>query len=250
MKHKIITALFILCIIALFVFLYQDKSFFYLLATLIILYLTITALGSYQIKWNYFIKSVNEGKPEGISLTFDDGPEPKVTKKILDVLELAGVKATFFVIGKKAEQYPDIINLIVGKGHTIGNHSWSHHAGIGMFSKQKLLADFNQCSQKIEEITGQKTVYLRPPFGVTNPRYENVLKNTGMKSIGWSIRSFDTSAKNEQKLLHRITSQLKPGAIVLLHDTKDITLDILPALLNYCKQNNIAIKPLAELIET
>jgi len=85
-----------------------------------------------QIKWNYFIKSVNEGKPEGISLTFDDGPEPKVTKKILDVLELAGVKATFFLIGKKAEQYPDIINLIVSKGHTIGNHSWSHHAGIGM----------------------------------------------------------------------------------------------------------------------
>jgi len=136
MKHKIVTVIFILCIIALFVFLYQDKSFFYLLAALIFLYLTITALGSYQIKWNYFIKSVNTGKPEGISLTFDDGPDPKVTKKILDVLELAGAKATFFVIGKKAEQYPDIINLIVSKGHTIGNHSCHIMQGLACFQSK------------------------------------------------------------------------------------------------------------------
>lgn len=249
MKHKIVTTIFIFCIIALFVFLYHDKLFFYLLVSLIIIYLSITALGSYQIKWNYFIKSINAGKSEGISLTFDDGPDPKITKKILDVLELAGAKATFFVIGEKAEKHPDLMNLIISKGHTLGNHSWSHHAGIGLFSKQKLLADFNQCSQKIEELTGEKVSYLRPPFGVTNPRYEYVLKNTGLKSIGWSIRSYDTSEKNEQKLLHRITSQLNPGSIVLLHDTKEITLAILPALINYCNQKNIAIKPLAELIE-
>lgn len=249
MKHKIVTTIFIFCIIALFVFLYHDKLFFYLLVTLIIIYLAITTFGSYQIKWNYFIKSINSGKSEGISLTFDDGPDPKITKKILDVLELAGAKATFFVIGEKAAKHPDLINLIIIKGHTLGNHSWSHHAGIGLFSKQKLLADFNQCSQKIEELTGEKVSYLRPPFGVTNPRYEYVLKNTGLKSIGWSIRSYDTSEKKEQRLLHRITSQLNPGSIVLLHDTKEITLAILPALINYCNQKNIAIKPLAELIE-
>ena len=249
MKHKIVSAIFILCIVALFVSLFHDKSFFYLLVALILIYLTITALGSYQIKWNYFIKSINVGKSEGISLTFDDGPDPKITKKILDVLELAGAKATFFVIGEKAEQHPDLINLIISKGHTLGNHSWSHHAGIGLFSKQKLLAEFNQCSQKIEELTGEKVTYLRPPFGVTNPRYEYVLKNTGLRSIGWSIRSYDTSEKNEQKLLHRISSQLNPGSIVLLHDTKEITLAILPALINYCNQNNTTIKPLAELIE-
>ena len=82
MKHKIVSAIFILCIVALFVSLFHDKSFFYLLVALILIYLTITALGSYQIKWNYFIKSINVGKSEGISLTFDDGPDPKITKKI------------------------------------------------------------------------------------------------------------------------------------------------------------------------
>ncbi len=228
---------------------YNNNNLYVILIALTTLYLLITAYGSYQIKANYFIRSINETTSDGIVLTFDDGPAADTTVKILNILELANVKATFFVIGKKAEKNPEIIKKIYDAGHIIGNHSYSHHAGIGLFSKEKLIADVNQCSATIQQITGEKPTFFRPPFGVTNPRYQKLLQATGLTSIGWTIRSYDTSAKNEQKLLNRTTSQLKPGCIVLLHDTKEITLAILPALLNYCKRNNIPIKSLKETIK-
>ncbi len=250
MKHKIVTALFIVALGATYWYLQDSNYLWYVMIALALVYLAIVFYGSYEIRFNYFLTSINKGSNAGIALTFDDGPNEKATQKILDILSLAQVPATFFVIGKNADKNPELLREIDKRGHVIGNHSYSHSNGIGMFTSGRLQKDIEQCSATIEKITGKKPVYFRPPFGVTNPRYARVLKNLGLTSIGWTIRSYDTSAKDEQKLLSRITSQLAPGSIVLLHDTKGVTVEILPALINYCKTQNFAIVPLPELIKT
>ncbi len=93
-----------------------------------------------------------------------------------------------------------------------------------------------------------KPVFFRPPFGVTNPRYANVLKRLNLLSIGWSIRSMDTKAKSKETLLNKITTSIEKGSLILMHDTQQVTLETLPSLIQYCNSKNIKIVPLAELI--
>ncbi len=211
--------------------------------------LSITAFGSYYIQLNYFLNSVHKGKPIGIALTFDDGPDPEITPAILEILKEYQVKATFFIIGKKAEQYPELLKSMERDGHTLANHSYSHSNWIGFFSGQKLAADINRCSGVIKNLTGKTPLFLRPPFGVTNPKYAAVLKELGLNSIGWTIRSFDTTISNRNRLINRITRRLKSGSILLLHDNQKITLNALPDVLKYCKTIDLNIVNLTELIE-
>ncbi|MBS1765771.1 MAG: polysaccharide deacetylase family protein [Bacteroidetes bacterium] len=249
MKHKIVTGIFIAALLLVGILYYNHPDLILFLTIIIVLYLAITAIGSYQIKLNYYINSLNHTADDSIALTFDDGPDPATTPQILEILKLANLKATFFIIGKNAEKYPELIKAINADGHIIGNHSYSHNSGIGIYSRQKLVDDVNRCSDTIEKITGVRPTIFRPPFGVTNPRYAYLLQTTGLKSIGWTIRSYDTTIENEKKLYNRITSQLKAGSIVLLHDTSTTTIRMLPALINYCNQNNLPVKPINVLTE-
>lgn len=216
--------------------------------SIILLYSLIIIYGASQIRSNYFVNSVNRGSMDAIALTFDDGPDFETTLRILDVLDADNIKATFFVIGKKAEAHPQIINEIVTRGHTVSNHSYSHSNMIGFFSVKKLNADIEKCSEVLYKIIGEKPLFFRPPFGVTNPRYELVLKKLKLVSIGWTVRSFDTTTKSKEKLFERITSSVSPGAIILLHDTNQITLETLPLLIQYFRKKNIGIVTLPELI--
>ena len=183
-----------------------------------------------------------------ITLTFDDGPYPDITPRILEILDAENIKATFFVIGKKAEAHPEIINEIAGRGHIIANHSYSHSNMIGFFSSKKLKTDIEKCSELLCEIMGQRPLFFRPPFGVTNPRYERVLKKLKLISIGWTVRSFDTTSKSKEKLFEKITGSVSQSSIILLHDTKQITLETLPLLIQYFRDKNIKIVALDKLI--
>jgi peptidoglycan/xylan/chitin deacetylase (PgdA/CDA1 family) len=249
MKHKITTSVFLLLTSLLVWFGYGTSYFYLLLFFIITIYIAIVVYGSYQIRANYFLNAINSGNGPGIALTFDDGPDKNITLKIIEILSLADVPATFFVIGKKAAKHPSIIKEMSYRKYSIQNHSYSHSNGIGLFSKQKLGSDIDECSKTITQLAGTPPSYFRPPFGVTNPRYAPVLKKLGLAPVGWSIRSFDTTIRNEKKLYNRITANLKPGSIVLLHDTKEITLSILPKLINFCKNSNLPIVPLNELIQ-
>lgn len=212
------------------------------------IYISIVVYGSSQIQANYFVNSINKGDNDGIALTFDDGPHSEITPKILEVLAIEKVKAAFFVIGKNAEQYPELVREIIQGGHTIANHSYCHSNSLGFFSESKLKKDFEKCNSIILKIIGRQPVFFRPPFGVTNPRYANVLKRLNLLSIGWNVRSMDTTVKSKDTLLAKITTSIEKGSIVLLHDTKQITLETLPLVIQYCKNKNIKIVPLPELI--
>ena len=185
---------------------------------------------------------------KGITLSFDDGPDPEFTPKILSILRDKKIKAAFFVIGRKAEQHPEILSTIYKDGHVIANHSYEHSRSIGFWGINKLASDIGMCSKIIERIIGEKPLFFRPPFGVTNPRYSIVLKKLGLISIGWTARSFDTVTASKNRLSKRVKKSIKTGAILLFHDSQEITTEVLPDIIEYCKTNNIKIVPLHELI--
>ena len=218
------------------------------MASIGLIYLSIIAYGSYQIKSNYFITSINKGKRRSVALTFDDGPHPDKTPGILEILKEKNVKATFFVIGKNAEKYPDLLRQIDDNGHFIANHSYSHSYLIAFFSKGRLSKDLARCNEIIFQAIGKTPIFFRPPFGVTNPRYKRALTENGLQSIGWSLRSLDTRAKTKYQVIDKVISNLKRGDIVLLHDHLSVTADALEDIIEHINTKGIEIEPLSKVI--
>lgn len=248
MKHNIVTTITgILLVLCGFAF-WETGYVEIILGIIVVIYLISTGYGSYQIRANYFITSIHKGKKKAIALTFDDGPDPENTPRILEILREKQVKATFFVIGKKVEKYPELLHQIDREGHTIGNHSYSHHYLIALFSTDRLRKDLKRCNDIICETLGKSPAFFRPPFGVTNPRYRTVLKESKLQSIGWSLRSFDTRAKNKYQLIQQVIPKLQKRDIILLHDNLSVTADALEDLIEHCRSKNIDIRPLPEII--
>ncbi len=218
----------------------------------VFIWVLITAIGSFQIKLNYHLQSLNHNYKTSenyISITFDDGPNSEFTPKVLALLKEYGAKATFFLIGKNAEKYPEIVSQIIDEGHTIGNHSYSHSKNFGFFSSEKVIAELNQTNSILKEIIGKDVKLFRPPFGVTNPNIKKALKNTGYSSIGWSKRSLDTTTLSEAEILKRITSNLKKGDIILLHDSSAKTVAVLEQLLLTLPPHKLQSVPVDRLLE-
>ncbi|MEI8204509.1 MAG: polysaccharide deacetylase family protein [Bacteroidota bacterium] len=177
-----------------------------------------------------------------ISLTFDDGPHPINTPKILDILKEANLKACFFVIGKNAYQFPEIIGRMDEDGHLIGNHSFSHSKIFDFFSAKRMKDELLMTNSTIKKITGKEMMYFRPPFGVTTLSMRSALRKLPFTVIGWSNRSLDTVIKDENKIYQRIISCLsKHKNIVLMHDTQDCSVIVLEKLIEYLKANEYQV---------
>lgn len=145
-------------------------------------------------------------------LTFDDGPNPKVTNYILNVLKKNNIKATFFCVGNKIEQYPDIINKIKQEGHTIGNHSYSHINGFKTSTK-KYINDISKCQELIPN-----TKIFRPPFGKITPIQISKLKQD-FKIIMWDVMAYDfRDSLTKEECLLNVTDNVESGSIIVLHD--------------------------------
>lgn len=218
----------------------------------VLIWFVITAIGSFQIRWNYHLQSLNHNyktSEKYISITFDDGPNPEFTPKILSLLKKHGAKATFFLIGKNAEKYPEIVHQIIEEGHSMGSHSYSHSKNFGFFSTEKITSELIHANSIFEEITGKKLKMFRPPFGVTNPKIKKALLKTGHKSIGWSKRSLDTTSLSEEKTLKRITANLKKGDIILLHDSGAKSIAVLEQLLLFLQSHELQSVPVDRLLE-
>jgi peptidoglycan-N-acetylglucosamine deacetylase len=188
------------------------------------LYLTLLLCGVFFLRLGVFVDAVCRGPADarGVALTFDDGPSPEHTPKVLDLLDKAGVKATFFVIGRKAEAHPELVRAIVAAGHAIGSHSYSHHRLFSLLSAAAVEEDMARSIAVIEKITGQKPALFRPPIGHTNPRIARAVDKLGLSVVGWSVRALDGLASAQpEHVARRVVRGLKDGAIVLLHDAAE-----------------------------
>ncbi|MFG1394409.1 polysaccharide deacetylase family protein [Xanthobacter agilis] len=162
-------------------------------------------------------RSFNVDQPY-IALTFDDGPNPETTPQLLALLKARGIKATFFVLGNMAAKHPEVLKMIADEGHEIGNHSWSHPqlTRIPLAAADKQVGD---TSALIEEVTGKKPRYLRPPYGSMKPALRDHLEDTfGVSIVNWSVDPLDWKHRDAKLVHDEIMKQVKPGAIVLSHD--------------------------------
>lgn len=175
---------------------------------------------SADINSQVYVKSLCRKKTSQkiVALTFDDGPDEDHTLRVLETLGKHKVKATFFLIGEKAEKNPQIVEKIVKAGHTIGIHTFSHSSLSPFYSKNKYLSDeIIKSKDLLEKIVGKSLLLFRPPFGVTNPIISKATQK--LISIGWSIRTFDTiSFLSHDFICKNIEKRIKCGDIILLHD--------------------------------
>ena len=215
----------------------------------VLFFLSILFLACINLSWNFFILTICKAQTNEkvVSLSFDDGPAT-YTNHILDTLKLFNVPATFFCIGKNIAGNEQTLIKINEEGHLVGNHSYSHHFWFDMFSSGKMLADIRQMDNEVIKITGLKPLLFRPPYGVINPNLTQAINKGKYTPIGWSIRSFDTRIKDEQKLLSRILAKVKPGDIILLHDSMEITATILPQLIQQLMSKGYKIARLDKML--
>lgn len=216
----------------------------------VIVWIGLTSWGVFDIRLGYFSKTWYKGDATQnyVSITFDDGPTP-FTPKILELLEQHQMKATFFCIGKQMEKHPEILTSIIEKGHTVGNHSYSHVWNIPFFSPPKIEQEINHTDEILAQLTGTKTNLYRPPYGITNPNVVKACINCKKLIIGWSVRSLDTVIHQEEKILQRIIPRVKPGAIILLHDTSEHTINVVEQLLLSLKRMNLQSIPVDHLLK-
>lgn len=220
-----------LCLVVLDILYLYGYADWWLLLIPVIVYVHLLVLGAINVRWNFYIKSYNKGENKRyVALTFDDGPATQ-TSVILDVLKKQEVHAAFFSIGKNAAINAEIVKRWHNEGHLIGNHSYSHGFNFDWKTTKGMLIEINKTNEAIYSIVGVKPLLFRPPYGVTNPNLAKAITSSGMYSIGWNVRSFDTTARDKEALLNKIIKSLKGGDIVLLHDSMPITADILTDLI-------------------
>jgi peptidoglycan-N-acetylglucosamine deacetylase len=167
----------------------------------------------------FFLPVISRGDPENnqVALTFDDGPSPSSTPILLDLLARHKLSATFFVVGRKAAQYPELIDAILSHGHCIGNHSLRHDPLLMLRTTRRLQEDIHT-TQEIFKKHGIRPLVFRPPAGITNPRLRRVLAGEHLVALTYSCRAFDGGNRNVRNLAEKILGRLKPGHIVMLHD--------------------------------
>ena len=236
--NRITLLVFLVLLVTNYVF--EISFWFYFL--LAFLWLIITMLGSGLIQWNYHFESLNSNKgtkKNQVAITFDDGPNPEFTPQVLELLQQYNAKATFFCIGQNIETFPEIVKECIWQGHSIGNHTYSHPNSFGFLSTQKVISELQQTNTITKKLIGVTMQLYRPAFGVTNPRIKRALKITGLQPVGWSVRSLDTTSRNSDKVLKRITKKLSKGDVILLHDTSLKTIVVLEQLLLFLQQQNM-----------
>lgn len=220
-------------------------------AVLILFYLAVNVWGTVSICSGFHLKAICEGsKSENkIALTFDDGPDPELTPKILEVLDRHGVRGTFFCIGRKVFEHASTLKIIHEKGHIIGGHSFSHSSFFDFYSAHHIQKEFVATDQLVENNIGKKIALFRPPYGITTPNIKKAVSEMNYTVIGWNIRSMDTMIKNPQKLANIVIAKLKPGAIVLFHDTTPHLPEVLEQVLRHCNRQNLECVGVDELLK-
>ncbi|MEO7886796.1 MAG: polysaccharide deacetylase family protein [Polaromonas sp.] len=213
------------------------------LTAVILNHLLLTAVGMWpRSRWlgpNWTRLPEAAAARREVALTIDDGPDPLVTPKVLDVLDRYAVRATFFCVGEKASRYPELCRELTRRGHAVENHSQNHRHWFALTGPRSMLRELQAAQDTLTQLTGQRPLFFRAPAGLRNPFLDPVLARLGLKLASWSARGFDTRVGDPGRVKDKLTAGLQAGAILLLHDGNaartpqgvPVILDVLPALL-------------------
>ena len=224
---------------------------FWIYPALVLPYLSVLFYGSYFIQSDFFLKSLCRGDNERkvISITFDDGPMKDFTPRLLDLLKRESIPAAFFLIGKNIKGNEPIVKRMMEEGHVIGNHSYSHTFWFSLNKSENMFNDMKKCDQEIVRVIGKQPRFFRPPYGVINPMVKGAIKKGNYDCIGWSIRTYDTTAKSAEQVLKKSLKNLSNGDIILFHDWGHFTIGILSDLLKEVRARGFEIVGLDELLK-
>jgi peptidoglycan/xylan/chitin deacetylase (PgdA/CDA1 family) len=197
-----------------------------------------------------------KGDPAGVALTFDDGPHPGYTPRILETLDRFQAKASFFVIGKYLNEYGSLAAAASRAGHLIANHSFAHPRAMSFFSVEEIRREVSRCQEELEKWVGYRPRFYRQPAGFRNPRIFAILKESGMSLVGWQAHAFDNLVKEPRVIAQRILKSVRPGGVILLHDGWDRygekdrtpTLEALPLILQGLRDRGLEFFTLDRLL--
>ena len=163
-----------------------------------------------------------EGTPESgtFALTFDDGPDPEVTPAMLESLARAGAYATFFLVGSRAARFPGLAREIADAGHMIGNHSMNHR-WMFFLGAEETASEIDDASKAIADAAGTIPAVFRPPYGLFDFTCARAVRERGLDMVLWTVLSGDYSGDGPETVLNRVKPFIRPGAIVVFHDTRE-----------------------------
>lgn len=173
---------------------------------------TLREVNSYITDVIYEEESM-ENSPK-IALTFDDGPHPYYTEQLLDGLQERGAKASFFVLGKQAQAYPELIKRMQDEGHLVGNHTYNH-IQLGQGNREEFKEELIKTSEVLTELTGEETQYVRPPYGSWDKSFETELM---MFPVLWTVDPMDWCSDDVSGIVQRVTKKTRENSIILMHD--------------------------------
>jgi peptidoglycan/xylan/chitin deacetylase (PgdA/CDA1 family) len=241
--------IFILLMAGFIIYDYNHEISVWIYAVTFVAASLVVAWGCYFIQSDFFVSALCEGDrgKNEIAITFDDGPHEN-TPVLLDILGKHKVQAAFFCIGKNISGRENIMKRITEEGHVVGNHSYSHDNLIDLWPLKKLVADVSHAENEILRATGKKCRLFRPPYGVTTPLIAKLVMKKKFTVIGWSVRSYDTTIKDKDKLMKRIFRLMRSGSVILLHDSTPGIDIVLEKILGQARQMNLNVVGIEKLL--
>lgn len=185
-----------------------------------------------------------------IAVTFDDGPHPEFTPRLLDTLKERNIKATFFLVGRSAAAHPQVVKRMVEEGHEVANHTWAHPLLTG-YSTEGVSSQLKRAHDAIEKAGGVAPILYRPPYGgVRLGQRRSIQEQFGYPTILWDFDPLDwQSPRSVQKVHDRVLAGTKPGSIVLLHDIHETTVNAMPATLDVLIERGFRMVTVTQLIQ-
>ncbi len=222
------------------------------------LYLGVVVVGVLVPRLEMFGAVAWRGEPEarGVALSFDDGPSPRTTPRVLATLKEYGVTATFFVIGEKAAAHPELLAQMLSEGHTIGVHGHRHRRLYSLLPPAAVTEDLRAARAAVELTAGVRPRWFRPPVGQVSPRTAAASRRLGLVLVGWSCAARDgLGTRDDDAVLERLRRGLRRGGLLALHDAAEredfepASVRVLPRLLEVAQELRLPVVPLEELIE-
>ncbi len=205
-----------------------------------------------ELAWRLeYCRYVRSERPDAssrrLALTFDDGPHPSWTPRLIALLKRLNVKATFFLVGRQAQMYPDLVKALVAEGHLLGNHTY-RHSKMTHISKRDQQKEITTCGEVLRDITGKAPHLFRPPGGHYNVQVGRMAAALGYRVILWTDNSGDYSSPGTKVIRKRVLRSTDDGDIILFHDGIEQTLDVLPGIVSSLRSKGYRFVTIDEMV--